>query len=72
MPNDEFPWATFCIVFLTVVAAAVGGAVVIWGKPGVLSFQEYLKYMSGYAAALGLLGIGRGIRASSKDSVKKK
>lgn len=63
---NEFPWATVTIVLLTVVAAIAGAAVVIWGDPGSLSFQDYLKYMGEYAGGLGLLGIGRGIRAHAK------
>lgn len=63
---NEFPWATACIVALTVIAAVAGAAVVVFGDPGALPFDQYLKYMAGYAAALGLLGIGRGIRAHAK------
>jgi len=63
---NEFPWATACIVFLTVLAGITGAAVVIWGKPGALQFADYLKYMGEYAIALGVLGIGRGIRAGAK------
>lgn len=63
---NEFPWATVCIVALTIIGALAGAAVVIWGEPGTLTFANYLKYMGEYAAALGLLGIGRGIRAHGK------
>lgn len=63
---NEFPWATACVVFLTILAAVTGAAVVIWGDPGTLSFENYLKYMGEYALALGVLGIGRGIRSSAK------
>lgn len=66
MNMNEFPWATMTIVLLTVIAALAGAAVVIWGNPGTLSFADYLKYMGEYAAAIGLLGIGRGIRAHAK------
>lgn len=66
MDMNEFPWATVTIVALTIVAAVAGAAVVVFGDPGALSFENYLKYMGAYAGALGLLGIGRGIRAGAK------
>lgn len=68
---NEFPWATVTVVVLTVIAAAAGAAVVIWGNPGTLSFANYLKYMGEYAAGLGLLGIGRGVRAHGKLTATK-
>jgi heme A synthase len=68
---NEFPWSTACIVILTILAALVGGAVVIWGEPGALSFEDYLKSMAMFAGALGLLGIGRGIRANAKLSSRR-
>lgn len=69
---NEFPWATVTIVLLTLVAALTGAAVVIWGDPGTLSFESYLKYMGEYALALGLLGIGRGIRANGRVSTRRR
>ena len=63
---NDFPWSTFCVVILTVVAAVGGMAVVIWGDPGTLTFENYLKYMGEYAIALGVLGVGRGIVAGQK------
>ena len=68
---NEFPWATVTIVVLTVVAALAGAAVVIWGNPGTLSFADYLKYMGEYAAGVGLVGIGRGIRAHAKLTTRR-
>jgi hypothetical protein len=64
--SEEFPWATVTVVALTIIAAVAGAAVVIWGDPGTLSFENYLKYMGAYAVSLGLLGIGRGVRAGAK------
>lgn len=66
--NDNFPWATFTSVVLTVIFALVGGAVVIWGDPGALSFDDYMKSMAGFAVAQGFLGIGRGIKSTNKKS----
>lgn len=71
MNSNEFPWATVTIVALSVVAGLAGAAVVIWGNPGTLSFAEYLKYMGEYAGGLGLLGIGRGIRAHAKVTMNR-
>jgi hypothetical protein len=63
----EFPWATAALIFLTLVAALVGGAVVIWGDPGALSFKEYLDDLEKFAVAVGVLGIGRGVRSAAKE-----
>jgi hypothetical protein len=46
--------------------AAVGGLVVVVSRPDTLSFQDYLTLMTGLAGALGLLGIGRGVKAAGK------
>lgn len=64
--KEEFPWATFCVVVLTFIVAAVGGAVVIWGEPGALSFAEYARLLARFAIALGVLSIGRGIRHTAR------
>lgn len=56
---------------LTIIAAVTGAIAVIWGDPGTLSFENYLKYMGAYAAALGLLGIGRGIRANAREQKRR-
>lgn len=60
------PWATIGVWLLTLIAAIVGGAVVIWGHPGALSFEQYIAILGGFAVAHGLLGIGRGINSSGK------
>jgi hypothetical protein len=60
------PWATIGVWLLTLIAAIVGGVVVIWGDPGALSFEDYIKILGGFAVAHGLLGIGRGINANGK------
>ena len=59
--SDALPWATIFLCALTLIYAIVGGAVVIWGDPGALSFDQYGKYLLGFAGALGVLGVGRGI-----------
>ena len=62
-PSDTLPWATIFLCTLTLIYAVVGGAVVIWGDPGTLSFEDYSKGLIGFAGALGILGVGRGIAA---------
>jgi hypothetical protein len=54
-----------CVI--AVIAAVVGGAVVVFGDPGALTFDAYLKAMAGFVAGLGLLGIGRGIHLGARD-----
>jgi hypothetical protein len=67
MISNDFPWSTFGVMVLTIVAALVGGAVVIWGNPGALTFNEYLDYMWKFAGAIGILGIGRGVKAGLEN-----
>lgn len=64
--KEEFPWATVCMVILLLIAAVVGGAVVIWGDNGALSFEQYLNDLGRFAIGLGLLGIGRGVSSRMK------
>jgi hypothetical protein len=64
-PN-EFPWVTAILVVVAVIVVCVGGAVVIWGPSGALTFQEYLNDLEKFGVALGLLGIGRGIRSGAQ------
>lgn len=71
MNANEFPWATFTMVVLVIVAAITGACVVIWGNPGALNFKDYIQYLSEFAGAVGLLGVGRGIRAGLKDREKR-
>jgi len=56
--------ATIFACGLTAVYAVVGGALVIWGDPGALSFDQYGDTLVKFAGAIGLLGIGRGIAAA--------
>lgn len=63
MVNKALPWATIGLWALTVIVAVVGGAVVIWGKNGALSFDEYVKALAAFALAHGILGVGRGINS---------
>jgi hypothetical protein len=62
------PWATIGVWLLTLIAAIVGGVVVIWGDPGALSFEDYIEILGGFAVAHGLLGIGRGINANGEGA----
>jgi hypothetical protein len=61
--NNQTPWATIGVWALTLIFALVGGAVVIWGDPGALSFETYVKIMGAFVIGHGLLGIGRGIHS---------
>lgn len=61
--NGNFPWATVGLWALTIIVAVVGGAVVIWGPPGALSFDDYVKVLSAFGVAQGLLGVGRGVNS---------
>jgi len=67
MISNDFPWSTFGVMVLTTVAAVVGGVVVIWGHSGALSFNDYLNYMWKFTAAVGLLGIGRGVKSGLEN-----
>lgn len=58
---------TLVACLIAVIAAIVGGMVVVFGDPGALSFEDYLKAMVGFVAGLGLLGIGRGIHLGARD-----
>ncbi len=59
---EEFPWMTLLMVFMVTTAMIVGAIVVIWGPEGALSFEDYLKYMVGFAGAVAALGVGRSVR----------
>jgi hypothetical protein len=59
--DDSKPWATITLIGLTVIYAVVGGVVVVTGA---ISFESYGTRLLGFAGALGLLGIGRGIAAT--------
>lgn len=67
MFNRDFPWATFGVLGLTSIIAIVGGAVVIWGHPGALSFNEYVDAMWKFALAAGVLGVGRGVKSGLEN-----
>lgn len=53
---------------IAVIAAVIGGLVVIIGPSGALSFEDYLNDMAKFVAGLGLLGIGRGIHLAARDT----
>jgi heme A synthase len=65
--SSEFPWATFGVIGLTAIIALVGGAVVIWGHNGALSFNDYINAMWKFALAAGLLGVGRGVKSGLEN-----
>lgn len=67
MLNKSISWATVMTVILVAIAALVGGAVVIWGHPGALSFQDYLNDLQKFAVAVGLLAIGRGVKSGLEN-----
>jgi hypothetical protein len=60
-------WVTIGVILLTTVIAIVGGAVVIWGHPGALSFQEYIDTMWKFAVAVGIVGVGQGIKSGLEN-----
>lgn len=68
--SNSAPWATIFACVITLVYAVVGGAVVIWGHPGTLSFEDYGKQLSVFVVGLGVLGVGRGIAAKSAPPKK--
>ncbi len=63
--SDALPWATIFLCAITALYAVIGGAIVIWGDPGALSFNEYGDKLVWFAGALGILGIGRGVASTS-------
>jgi hypothetical protein len=65
--TKSISWATITLITLVAIAAIVGGAVVIWGPSGALSFQQYLDDLEKFAVAVGLLGIGRGVKAGLEN-----
>jgi hypothetical protein len=69
-PENEFPWATFLVSFLTLVAVISGAVVVIVGDSA-LSFERYLDMLWKFAIAAGLLGVGRGIRLAGRAFSKR-
>lgn len=68
--NDKFPWATVTAVVLTVIAAIVGGLVVVIGDDGALTFDQYLDAMSKFVIGIGILGVGRGVVAAGRQISK--
>jgi len=70
MLSDNVPWATVMIGGLVLISAGVGGAVVIWGDDGALTFEKYLDLLKNFAIAVGILGVGRGIVAHGKKTAE--
>ena len=58
------PVASIIVAALAVIAAFVGGAVVII-HPETLTFHEYLDALGVFAIGGGLLGVGRGVHAAA-------
>jgi hypothetical protein len=65
--SPEFPWATALVVVIVLIASLAGAGVVVFGDSGALSFNDYLDYMTKFVIGLGILGVGRGIRAGMKS-----
>lgn len=65
---NEFPWATFTAVAVTLIAALAGAGVVVFGDEGALNFSEYLDHLGKFVIGIGLLGIGRGVRSGQLKS----
>lgn len=57
---DHANVATVMILALGLVVVIIGGIVVILGN---MTFEEYLNTLWKFAGAVGLLAIGRGIKA---------
>jgi hypothetical protein len=55
---------TWLMIGLCTIAAVVGGAVVIWGDPGTLSFAEYLDTLWKFALAAAGVAVARGVAAT--------
>ena len=68
--SNAVPWATLMIGALVLIAAGVGGAVVIWGHDGALSFDKYLDLLKNFALAVGILGVGRGIVSYGRSAAE--
>lgn len=51
------------LLLVLILVALIGGAVVIWGDPGSLSFQDYLNALWKFAAAIAGATIGNGLLA---------
>lgn len=73
MPKFDFnEWGpvTVLLVILTVLVAIVGGLITII-QPETLSFEELLNDLQKFALALGVLGVGRGIKAAGDQRALK-
>ena len=57
---------TITMIGLVSIGAIVGGAVVIWGNPGTLSFGEYLDDLKNFAYAVAGIGGARAIVHAAK------
>lgn len=52
----------FLLYIVFAIVAVVGGALVLFGEAGSLSFEEYLDNLTKFALAVGILGAGRAIK----------
>jgi len=64
--DPEFPWATVTVITITLIVAIAGAIVVIFGKDGALTFDQYLEALSKFIIGVGILGVGRGIRRTGR------
>jgi hypothetical protein len=69
---NDGPVMTVTLCILIVVAALVGGAVVIWGDPGALSFEGYLNVLWKFALAVAGLAYARAKAVSSDTTTERR
>jgi len=65
MQWEKVPWATISAGLIVVIAAIVGGVVVIVGESS-LNFSDYVDALSKLAVGVGLVAVGRGINKAGK------
>jgi type III secretory pathway component EscV len=62
---DKLPWGTILGGLIVVIAALVGGIIVVVGKSS-LNFDSYVDDLSKLAIGVGLVAVGRGIHKLGK------
>lgn len=65
---ERAPVMTILVVIIAVMIGIVGGILVIV-EPDTLSFDQYIRAMTGLSIGAGLLGIGRGHAAAARVPV---
>jgi hypothetical protein len=56
--------AMFALLFLV---AGVGGVLIIFDQAGSMSYEDYTNILTKMALALGLLGIGKGVKTGLEN-----